>query len=520
MELCSYKTFTIAGEDQLTLKILLVYPQYPDTFWSFKHALKLIWKKASFPPLGLLTIAAMLPGQWEKKLVDLNVHSVSDKEIKWADYVFLSAMVVQKASAQELAARCKKLGVKIVAGGPLFTTEYDEFPDIDHFLLGEAENVFSEMVVDLEKGCAKHIYNSHDRPSIEQVPVPLTSLIHMEDYTTMSIQYSRGCPFDCEFCDIVFLNGRIPRTKSKSQVLAELGALQKAGWRGPVFFVDDNFIGNKKKLKQEILPAIIEWMDQNKHPFYFTTETSINLADDEELMELMMKAGFIKVFIGIESPSEESLQECNKLQNKDRDLIASVKAIQNHGFEVMGGFIIGFDSDHASIFKSQINFIQNSGITTAMVGLLNAPKGTRLYHRLKSENRLLNTFSGDNNDTSLNFIPRMDKEILIRGYTHVLDTIYSPKHFYDRARIFLKEYRPPKSKNKTVSHVKLYQILGGINIIWTLGFKDKGRWYYWKFLLPNLFKRPSVIPISIELAVNGYHFRKVAESYISNYRQT
>lgn len=496
------------------MKILLVYPQYPDTFWSFKHALKLIWKKASFPPLGLLTIAAMLPKEWEKKLVDLNVHSLSDKQIKWADYIFISAMVVQKNSAKELVARCKKLGAKIVAGGPLFTTEYEEFAGIDHFLLGEAENVIFKMVSDLEKGCAKPVYWSDQRPDVNQVPVPTWSLIHLEDYTTMSIQYSRGCPFDCEFCDIVFLNGRVPRTKSRSQVLAELDALHRAGWRGPVFMVDDNFIGNKKKLKQEILPAIIEWMEKYKHPFSFTTETSINLADDEELMELMVKAGFVRVFIGIESPSEESLQECHKFQNKNRDLIASIKTIQNHGMEVMGGFIIGFDSDQASIFKTQINFIQKSGIATAMVGLLNAPKGTRLYQRLKAENRLLNTFSGDNNDTSLNFVPKMDKEMLLRGYAHVLNTIYSPKQYYERVKVFLKEYQP--RQKKIVSHVKLYQIFGGINIIWTLGFREKGRWHYWKFMLSNLLQKPRSIPISIELAVYGHHFRKVAQRYISN----
>ncbi len=506
-------TFSISQEESSTLKILLVYPQYPDTFWSFKHALKLIWKKASFPPLGLLTIAAMLPKEWEKKVVDLNVHSLSDQQIKWADYVFISAMVVQKESARELVARCKKLGVKIVAGGPLFTTDYEEFKEVDHFLLGEAENIISDMVADLAKGCARHIYSSHDRPCIDKVPVPLWSLIHLEDYTTMSLQYSRGCPFDCEFCDIVFLNGRVPRTKNQSQVLTELAALHKAGWRGPVFMVDDNFIGNKKKLKQEILPAIIEWMEKHKHPFSFTTETSINLADDRELMELMVKAGFVRVFIGIESPSEESLQECHKLQNKNRDLLASIKTIQNQGLEVMGGFIIGFDSDQASIFKTQINFIQKSGIATAMVGLLNAPKGTRLYQRLEAENRLLNTFSGDNTDTSLNFIPKMDRELLLRGYAHVLDTIYSPKHYYDRVRIFLREYQP---RQKIVSHVKLYQIFGGINIFWTLGFKEKGRWQYWKFMISNSLKKPRTLPLSIELAVYGYHFRKMARRYISN----
>jgi radical SAM superfamily enzyme YgiQ (UPF0313 family) len=305
----------------------------------------------------------------------------------------------------------------------------------------------------------------------------------------------------------------MPRTKSKSQVIAELEALLRGGWRGPVFIVDDNFIGNKNKLKQEILPALIEWMKKNKHPFSFTTETSINLADDDDLIELMVKAGFVRVFIGIESPSEESLQECNKLQNKNRDLLSSVRTIQNQGLEVMAGFIVGFDSDPVSIFKTQINFIQKSGIATAMVGLLNAPKGTRLYQRLKEENRLTTAFSGDNTDCTLNFIPKMDRDTLVKGYFYVLESIYSPVHYYARLKVFLKEYRP---RQKAVSHVKFYQVLGGINIMWTLGFKEKGRWQYWKFLLPNIFKNPSLVPISIELAVYGLHFRKVAQSYIDN----
>jgi radical SAM superfamily enzyme YgiQ (UPF0313 family) len=493
------------------LKILLVYPQYPDTFWSFKHALKLIWKKASFPPLGLLTVAAMLPEEWEKKLVDLNVCPLTDEQIKWADYVFVSAMVVQKNSVREVISQCHRLGVKIVAGGPLFTTEYEEYPDIDHLVLGESECILPDLVADLKAGNVKRLYRASGHPDISHTPVPLWSLIRTQDYTSMNIQYSRGCPFDCEFCDIVVLNGRAPRTKTKSQVLAELDALERTGWRDPVFIVDDNFIGNRNKLKQEILPAIIDWQNKKHHPFTLFTETSINLADDADLMDLMVGAGFNAVFIGIESPSEESLEECHKLQNTDRDLIDSVKTIQNHGMQVMGGFIIGFDSDPISIFRTQINFIQKSGIVTAMVGLLNAPQGTRLYSRLKAEKRLATTFTGDNMDYSLNFVPKMDRDTLIKGYQNVVSTIYSPKHFYDRARTFLKEYRLPTGN--LIGKLQFYKIFGGINITWTLGFKEKGRLQYWKFLSSSFFHNPRTVPISIELAAYGYHFRKVAQQY-------
>ncbi len=350
-------------------------------------------KRAAFPPLGLLTIAAMLPQEWDKKLVDMNAATLTDKDIKWADYVFISAMVVQRTSVKEVIKRCKRLGAKTVAGGPLFTSEYEEFQDVDHLVLNEAESTLPLFLEDLSKGCAKHIYTSKERPDISKTPVPMWSLINMKKYTTMSIQYSRGCPFDCEFCDIIVLNGNRPRTKTKDQLLAELEALYNRGWRETVFIVDDNFIGNKRKLKEEILPAMIKWQKDKKFPFGFLTEASINLADDEELMQLMVEAGFETVFIGIETPNEESLVECNKQQNRNRDLIASIKKIQNYGMQVHGGFILGFDNDPDSIFKSQLNFIQKSGIVTAMVGLLNAPRGTRLYQRLKKENRLLEDIS-------------------------------------------------------------------------------------------------------------------------------
>jgi len=494
------------------VKILLVYPQYPDTFWSFRHALKFVSKKAAFPPLGLLTVAAMLPGEWEKKLVDMNVTRLTDEDIKWADYVFISAMVVQRSSVKEVITRCKKLDTKIVAGGPLFTTGYEEFDGVDHFILGEAEVTLLPFLKDLEEGCARHIYTSNQRPGISKTPIPLWSLINMKNYSSMNVQYSRGCPFNCEFCDIIILNGHKPRTKDKEQMLAELEALYRRGWRGGVFIVDDNFIGNKKKLKFEILPAIIEWGKRKKYPFALSTEASINLADDEELMKLMVDAGFNAVFIGIETPNEESLVECAKSQNQNRDLVASVKKIQNYGLEVQGGFIVGFDSDPLSIFKNQISFIQKSGIVTAMVGLLNAPPGTRLYQRLKKENRLIKAFTGNNTDCSLNFIPKMNYETLINGYKHILNTIYSPGQYYERVKTFLREYKP---RGEIASRLQFQHIRAFVKSIWFLGIREKGRRYYWKLFLSTLLKQPRKFPLSISLSVYGYHFRKVVEKYIS-----
>ena len=496
------------------MKILLAYPQYPDTFWGFRHALKFISKKASFPPLGILTIAAMLPGEWQKKLVDLNVSVLTDSDIKWADYVFISAMAVQRDSVLEIIDRCRRLGAKVVAGGPLFTTGYDEFEGIDHFVLGEAEVTLPLFLADLAAGHPKPLYTSDERPPLDTTPVPLWSLIDMKKYSSMNFQYSRGCPFNCEFCDIIILNGHTPRTKTKAQIIAEMDALYNSGWRGGVFVVDDNFIGNKKKLKEETLPTLIEWSNSRKYPFSFFTEASINLADDEELMQMMAKAGFDRVFIGIETPNEESLAECNKLQNKGRDLSASVKTLQNHGFEVQGGFIVGFDSDPASIFRSQINFIQKSGITTAMVGLLNAPRGTRLYQRLKGEGRLLKNFTGNNTDFQMNFVPKMKYEALVEGYKHILDTIYSPKQYYERTMTFLKEYKPPKLKNK-IPQLRPHHIEGFLKSVWILGIREKGRRYYWKLMFATIFRHPRAFPLSVSLSVFGFHFRKVAEKLVA-----
>jgi radical SAM superfamily enzyme YgiQ (UPF0313 family) len=493
------------------MKILLVYPRYPDTFWSFRHALKFLSKKATFPPLGLLTVAAMLPAEWEKRVVDLNVNALTDENIKWADYVFLSSMVVQKESAKEVITRSRELNVKVVAGGPLFTTGYEEFPEVDYFVLGEAEVTLPLFLADLAKGSLQHIYASDERPDISRTPIPAWSLLNMKNYSAMSLQYSRGCPFDCDFCDIIVLNGHKPRTKGSQQTVDELEALYDHGWRGSLFVVDDNFIGNKKKLKEETLPAMIAWSKQRKYPFTFFTEASINLADDDELMELMAEAGFNRVFIGIETPNEDSLVECNKVQNSNRDLAAAVKIIQNHGFEVQGGFILGFDNDPASIFRKQISFIQKTGIATAMVGLLNAPNGTKLYKRLKNENRLLKNFTGDNTDFSINFVPKMKYETLLAGYKNVLDTIYSSRQYYERVVTFLKEYKPRKTAG--ISKLRFSHITSMTKTFWFLGVWDKGRIYFWRLLISTLLKRPRHFPTSISLSVSGFHFRKVAEGY-------
>lgn len=497
------------------MKILLVYPEYPDTFWSFKHALKFISKKASLPPLGLLTVAAMLPEKWEKKLIDITTEKLKDKDILWADYVFIGAMSIQRESAKKVIEKCKSLGTKIIAGGPLFKEDRDEFEGVDHFVLNEAEITLPLFLEDLKNGQPRHIYKTDLWADVKDTPIPRWELIDMKKYAIMCIQYSRGCPFDCEFCDVTLLFGNKMRTKSKDRILEELESIYSRGWRGTVFIVDDNFIGNKKELKKEILPALIKWNRDKKYPFSFFTQVSINLSDDEDLMRLMVQANFTSVFVGIETPNEDSLAECGKFHNKNRDLIGCVKKIQKFGLQVQGGFIVGFDNDPPLIFEKIITFIQKSGIVTAMVGLLNAPRGTKLYQRLVKENRMLKDMTGDNTDSTINFIPKMNRDTLIEGYRKIVSTIYSPKQYYERVKTLLKNFKPLQKNKIQFRFCYLTAFLKSIWHLGIVGLKGKGRVYYWKLLLWSLLRRPKLFPMAVTFAVYGFHFRKVFENLVS-----
>jgi len=491
------------------MKILLVYPRYPETFWSFKHILRIIGKKAAFPPLGLLTVSSLLPKSWKKRLIDINVEELKDEDIKWADIVFIGAMIVQKDSTKEIIKQIKNLGKKIVAGGPLFTTGWEEFTRmVDHLVLGEAEETLPLFLKDLRKGRLKKTYSSKTFPNLKRKSVvPNYSLIDIQNYSSMCIQYSRGCPFNCEFCDVVRLNGRLPRYKTRGQIVKELENLYHLGWRGGVFFVDDNFIGNKVAVKKEILPALWDWQRKRKQPFLFITQASINLADDLELVRQMVKVGFTTVFVGIETPNIESLRECNKIQNQNRSLLESVKILQNEGLEVQGGFIVGFDHDTTSIFQRQIEFIQKSGIVTAMVGLLNALPKTRLYQRLQETGRLIKETTGSNTSTDINFIPKMKRGTLVRGYKDILNTIYSPREYYKRIRTFLTEFRPPF--RKAGLRVKTLHIRALIASFWLLGIKSKGRRHFWKLIFWSLFRKPKLFPQAVGFSIVGLHFRRL-----------
>lgn len=486
----------------------MVFPKYPETFWSFKYALKFIRKKATNPPLGLLTVASLLPQDWNKKLVDLNVGRLKDKHLRWADLVMISAASIQRKSVDDVINRCKRLKKRIVAGGPLFTANPNQFPRIDHLVLNEAEVTLPLFLDDFRQDRAQHLYTSPEWADISRTPIPAWDLIKIKHYACMGIQYSRGCPHDCEFCDIPMLYGHRPRVKYAYQVIAELQALYEKGWRSSVFFVDDNFIGNKRTLKQNILPEIASWMESRRRPFTFLTQASIDIADDDELLQLMVKAGFDTVFVGIETPNEKSLGECHKSHNMNRDLIACVNKIQQAGMQVQGGFIVGFDSDPLSIFDSQIDFIQQSGIVTAMVGLLNAMRGTKLYSRLLEEDRLLKNDSGDNTNGTLNFKPRMNRQTLLRGYKDIIRTIYSPDRYYARVKTFLENFRPPR---RQVTKVHWNEIKAFVLSIFVLGVKEKERFHYWRLFLWSMVRRPRLFPLAITFAIYGFHFRKVFE---------
>lgn len=485
------------------MNILLVYPEHPATFWSFKHALKFVHKKSNLPPLGVLTVAALLPAEWNKKVVDMNTDRLRERDIRWADYVFISAMNIQRDSTRQVIDRCKALGKKIVAGGPLFTAEHENYDDVDHLLLYEGEICIPKFLDDLARGTPKHLYDFEGYPELADTPIPAWELINPHKYMMLSLQYSRGCPFHCEFCNVVSLFGHRPRTKAVPQIIEELEVIYRQGWNGGVFFVDDNFIGNKKKLKEEVLPALVAWMRERKYPFSFFTEASINIADDEELMNLMAEAGFDNVFIGIETVDEDSLAECNKVQNTQRDMVESVKIIQRHGMQVQGGFILGFDSDKPTIFQRMTAFIQQSGIVTAMVGMLNAPKGTKLYERMEQEGRLLNDFSGTNTD--INFAPKMDVNELQAGYSDVVHSIYSPANYYRRIQEFLENFRPKKYHTK---RFKMSEIMAFLKACLRLGVFSKGRREYWKLLSWSFKKKREVFPMAVAFSVYGYHFRK------------
>jgi radical SAM superfamily enzyme YgiQ (UPF0313 family) len=484
--------------------ILMVYPEIPPTYWGFKHALPFIKKRATVIPLGLVTVAALLPGDYDVHLVDMNIEPLTPDQITTADLVFISAMIIQKRSFDNVVALCNNLGTPVVAGGPYPTSSHEKITGVDYFVLDEAEMTLSPFIRDYEAGHPQHIYRSSEKPDVRHTPVPRFELLDMSAYNNLAIQASRGCPFNCEFCDIIQLFGRVPRYKTPEQFTREMDRVYELGFRGSLFIVDDNFIGNRARVK-ELVRGVIVWQQEHNYPFSLFTEASIDLSADDELMELMADAGFNMVFVGIETPDTASLASCGKHQNLKEDILGSVEKIQRYGIEVTGGFIVGFDTDTSDIFQRQIDFIRQAGIPMAMVGLLSAIPHTRLYRRLSAEGRLKadREWTGNNtHDLSMNFMPVIPEDELVAGYRMIIKTLYAPRDYFSRCRSFLM-----KMPSRSIRHSRKLKENDIRALLMSLTIQSLSRYGFWylKFLLTILIRRPSLFPLAMEFAIKGHH---------------
>jgi radical SAM superfamily enzyme YgiQ (UPF0313 family) len=488
-------------------RVLLVSPRIPTTYWSYKYALPFVRKKALLPPLGLLTVAGMLPEDYELRLIDMNVEALRREDIEWADMVFLSAMIVQQKSFEQVVALCRECATPVVAGGPYPTSSFQTIEGVDHFVLDEAECTLPEFLQDCERGEARHVYRAEGKPDLDLTPLPRFDLVDVNLYESMPLQFSRGCPFDCEFCDIIELFGRKPRTKDPRQFMREVDHLYTTGFRGSLFIVDDNFVGNKNKAKK-LLPPLAAWQKAHGYPFSVSTEASITLAQDEELLDLMVAAGFTMVFIGIETPDAKTLAMTHKTQNLREDVLSSVARIQQRGIEVSGGFIVGFDGETEDIFERQKEFIQKAGIPTAMVGLLIALPHTQLYRRLKKEGRILAETHGNNtHDFDLNFVPHMPKQKLLSGYKWLLNQVYSPRNYFERSLTMIKRFAAGELERISRS-VRLRDILALLRSLFRQGFSFYG-YHYLRYLIKVLATDVSLFPHAVTVAVRGHHFIRI-----------
>lgn len=504
------------------MNALLVSPRCVETMWSLEHILHFNGVRANIPPLGLLTVAAMLPQEWELKVVDMDVTALPDADLAWADLVLITGMGAHAGSLLETGRRAKAAGKITVGGGPYMSAARLDVPNFDHVLVGEAENVLPAFLEDLANGGAKPLYDSSEFPSLDHTPIPRWDLIDCSQYLTMPIQTTRGCPHGCEFCHVMALNGRVPRHKPVDQVIAELDAIFATGHRWGVFFSDDNFVGNRKRAKT-LLHALIAWQEAHGYPFYhFITQASIDMVDDDELLALMGTAGFQLIFVGIESPSPEALKECRKKQNQNRDLADAIRRLRAHGMDVMAGFIVGFDTDTQDIFEQQLAFIEEVPITLPMINILIAPPDTPLWRRLEAEGRLLadGDTSGRNLDeNALNFNPVMGRDTLMDGYRRLAAEVYAPEATYRRIPKALSQLKL-QTRNRNAGRPKgqLRMLLSLRRILWTLGVRSPARLAFWRFFVHTARHSPGKLPFGIMLAVMAHHNTMVTANYLRRVR--
>jgi radical SAM superfamily enzyme YgiQ (UPF0313 family) len=492
------------------MKVLLVQPKTPVTYWSFQHALPFIDKKTAYPPLGLVSLAGLLPRAWELSLLDLNVEPLRDERLLEAEAILVTGMLIHSESMREVLRRARALGKRTVAGGPAVTSSPDAFPEADHLFRGEAEGRLELLIHALEhpETSTPRLLSPQggDRPAMSLAPVPRFDLLDPHHYASMSIQISRGCPFTCEFCDIIELFGRVPRLKSAEQVLAELDALRATGWRGSVFVVDDNFIGNRREVAK-LLPHVAAWQGRHGQPFDFYTEASVDLAGEQKLMEAMVAAGFVAVFLGIETPSSAALTESGKRQNLKMEPDEAVARLSAAGFEVYAGFIVGFDSDTADIFDRQREFIRSLPIARAMIGLLSALPGTALSRRLEREGRLRELPSGDQFERP-NFIPAMDEEVLLRGYRRLMAETYSTGGYYHQCGLLLDQVALQRRPLRQGALRALARA------IWQIGVRGARRGSFWRLLGRGILRGPAAVSHALVLAIIGEHMIRYTEEVV------
>lgn len=491
------------------MRTLLVYPRFPITYWGIQYGLPIAGKRANLPPLGLMTVAAILPQSWQFKLVDLNIEALTDAHLAWADVVLTGGMRVQIASTHEVLDRARAAGKRTVVGGPAVSTDTKLFKQADVRICGEVEGIAQQLAEVIASSQSGVTLGDDTYPAITDSPVPRFDLATFEAYGSMSIQYSRGCPFRCEFCDVIKLFGRKPRVKSADQILAEVERLHSLGHLGSIFVVDDNFIGNQRAVI-ELLPAMTQWQRDHSYPYNFSTEASVNLASRPVLLQGMVEAGFNSVFLGIETPSLVALKDANKSQNLNLGPAEAVRLISRAGIEVMGGFIVGFDSDTPDIFAAQGALILGSPIPLAMVGLLMALPQTDLWARLEREGRLRTEGSGDDGDQFArpNFEPTMDEATLLEGYADLLGSLYTTDAYYDRVEAFLDLCEPLPGGGRKARLDELGVLL---RILVLVGIKSPRRRRFWPLIWRTVRRHPQKFAWSLSRAIVGEHMIRYTE---------
>jgi radical SAM superfamily enzyme YgiQ (UPF0313 family) len=501
--------------------VLMVFPKFnPNSFWNLQPVCDIWGARCPAPPLGLITVAALLPQHWNIRLINRNAQALSDSDLDWADLVMTGGMLPQQDDALWLIDHCRARGTPVVVGGPDAMSSPDIYRHADFLVLGEAEGLIEQFIEAWSTGAKSGVFEGEKfQADVTRSPTPRFDLLDISHYLYIGVQFSRGCPFNCEFCDIIELYGRVPRVKTNEQMLTELEALYRRGHRGHVDFVDDNLIGNKKALKR-LLPALAEWQRKRGYPFQFSTEASINLADDAELLAMLRAANFFAVFIGIESPDTATLISMQKKQNTRRGLAESVHKIYRAGIYVLAGFIVGFDTEKASIAGGMIECIEATGIPVSMVGLLTALPNTQLTRRLEKEGRLLPFAKGGGGDqctAGLNFVTLRPRRDVLADFRDILRSVYEPGAYFERVRRLGRALDRPHLAEKFSLMATLRDLRALFRVIACISFRRTDlRPLFWRTFMDCLRNRPRNIEYVVAMMVFYLHLGRFAEFLIAD----